>query len=1300
MAISLGDNIKLSLGLPNDARYFSTTTNKPWTSCSDVTTNLAGGAGGVRYTGLTVNINGVEHWFKDGIEDSDLVEKTSGGGNGQLNWSGSTANAIGTYISVSGICAQPNLTFDGSVLNVTGAINSTGNVTINQGVVASNPRITFDHNDITANYIETNRSDNGMDFIIGGNNRLALNTTCATFGYKLEVPSLQVTTGAASGCVLTSDASGNATWQTAPTSAGGANNNIQFNNNGVLSGTSNLTYCCSGTYSNYLCLFNNAVNPTGIVLRASGIPYCYCVGTQNEGSTTQSAPDIVFGGGQGGTLGGNGGSVCVLAGYSWSASGSANVCIKGGYGRNFKGGDVLIAGGESGSSTDGGDVKVCVGVGGNSTNGNIFLCGLPSQTSETNIIYIDTDGSLASGVTSSSSTDLGYTTAVSSGTVTSSTGTNATIPAATTSLAGLMACADKIKLNGIAAGAQVNVATNLSIGSNTATVVRVDSSTGDNVILPHATATLAGVVFNGDQTFGGTKTTTIWCGTSCVRGAVLCSTGNVQASGDVRAATYYNSTSNAAVLNTDSAGTIYLRPTSRNDSAAQSTFSTTLACIGTPISVGGGGEFNSMGLDSRICLKSSDGTSSTTHTGIRFIADVDTRYAEITNTRDGSSTEMGFAINTHTGAGILNAMCILPTGKVEAQQGLDVNGITNMCGSSNIYGNLALCGNGSRLIQVGEGRTDDNYSYIDLVGDTTYPDFGLRILRGNGGANTASIICHRGTGDLCITTAEAADIALRTSNLTRFCVSSAGVSCAFNDLVSGGIITGYGIRTSAANTNFSLFTRTGGNTPLYVQQGEATGGIASFRYGSTTAGAGNTSVDINHDGIDVNGKTITNTLQVQTGAAAGCILTSDASGNATWQTPAGGATNLSTTHNTTTVVINSSTGTNATINSATQSTAGIVTTGTQTFNGTKTTTIWCGTSCVRGDVLCGANCVETSILRTSSAVVNGTINLCNTAPRLICVDAKTSNASGGDLRLYGGNACGTTTSLYTGGEILLQAGKGGDTVISYGGNSGTGGNARLRGGIGGYNSGNYGCSGTGGSTEVIGGTGGYGEYGYGGYGGDTLICGGTGGYGYYCGGDGGDVCICGGAAGVGSEYGDGIQGDVFTYGRYNRMCSAIDSRIYVGTSLQVYATSTSVYLRYANSNRLQTISNGICVTGCGYATDWIASSDIRLKDNVVPISCALSKIDMLCGVCYNLCEDGTPDMGLIAQEVEKIEPRLVSKGIPSDEQKEKYCIDDEVLGLKYDKFAGLFVEAIKELKEQNECLQNQIISLRQEIRNK
>lgn len=106
------------------------------------------------------------------------------------------------------------------------------------------------------------------------------------------------------------------------------------------------------------------------------------------------------------------------------------------------------------------------------------------------------------------STDLTYTTAASTGSVNSSTGTNATVPAATTGAAGLLTSADKTKLDGIAAGAQVNVATDLSWTAGTTAGPTVNSSTGTNAVIPTASDSASGVITTGDQIFSGVKTLT------------------------------------------------------------------------------------------------------------------------------------------------------------------------------------------------------------------------------------------------------------------------------------------------------------------------------------------------------------------------------------------------------------------------------------------------------------------------------------------------------------------------------------------------------------------------------------------------------------------------------------------------------------------------------------------------------------------------------------------------------------------------------------------------------------------------
>lgn len=102
----------------------------------------------------------------------------------------------------------------------------------------------------------------------------------------------------------------------------------------------------------------------------------------------------------------------------------------------------------------------------------------------------------------------------------------------------------------------------------------------------------------------------------------------------------------------------------------------------------------------------------------------------------------------------------------------------HVVGSGRFTGSYLDVGHGIGTNEVaftlGQSRTANGYAYIDLVGDTTYTDFGLRIIRGNGGPNSYSDISHRGTEDLRITTMDAADIKLRTSGTERVAITSGG----------------------------------------------------------------------------------------------------------------------------------------------------------------------------------------------------------------------------------------------------------------------------------------------------------------------------------------------------------------------------------------------------------------------------------------------------------------------------------------------------------------------------------------------
>lgn len=71
MSIKLNDNIKINAGKPSESKYLSSG-NTAYVSVSDAITGVPISE---RHLGLTVNINNIEYWWKDDVQDVDLVEK-------------------------------------------------------------------------------------------------------------------------------------------------------------------------------------------------------------------------------------------------------------------------------------------------------------------------------------------------------------------------------------------------------------------------------------------------------------------------------------------------------------------------------------------------------------------------------------------------------------------------------------------------------------------------------------------------------------------------------------------------------------------------------------------------------------------------------------------------------------------------------------------------------------------------------------------------------------------------------------------------------------------------------------------------------------------------------------------------------------------------------------------------------------------------------------------------------------------------------------------------------------------------
>jgi hypothetical protein len=126
-----------------------------------------------------------------------------------------------------------------------------------------------------------------------------------------------------------------------------------------------------------------------------------------------------------------------------------------------------------------------------------------------------------------------------------------------------------------------------------------------------------------------------------------------------------------------------------------------------------------------------------------------------------------------------------------------------------------------------------------------------------------------------------------------------------------------------------------------------------------------------------------------------------------------------------------------------------------------------------------------------------------------------------------------------------------------------------------------------------------------------------------------------------------------------------------------------------------TVSGDVNVTG-DVTSNY---SDIRLKENIRPIEDALTKLDTLSGLQFDYKEADESigyepfrksDVGLIAQEVEKVLPDAVSIAPFDKDGDGKSKSGDNYLTLRYERLVPLLVQAIKELSSEVKELKEKI----------
>ena len=141
-------------------------------------------------------------------------------------------------------------------------------------------------------------------------------------------------------------------------------------------------------------------------------------------------------------------------------------------------------------------------------------------------------------------------------------------------------------------------------------------------------------------------------------------------------------------------------------------------------------------------------------------------------------------------------------------------------------------------------------------------------------------------------------------------------------------------------------------------------------------------------------------------------------------------------------------------------------------------------------------------------------------------------------------------------------------------------------------------------------------------------------------------------------------------------------------------TRVSVFNNTMIANRNIIANKKITLANCGDVAkrinraDTLPSSDLRLKENISPIKNALDKVIKLNGVEFDFKDSNhygylkQHQIGLIAQEVEKVIPEVVSTK------------EDGNLGVSYQHLTAVLIEAIKDQQQQIDTLKKEIETLK------
>ena len=111
-----------------------------------------------------------------------------------------------------------------------------------------------------------------------------------------------------------------------------------------------------------------------------------------------------------------------------------------------------------------------------------------------------------------------------------------------------------------------------------------------------------------------------------------------------------------------------------------------------------------------------------------------------------------------------------------------------------------------------------------------------------------------------------------------------------------------------------------------------------------------------------------------------------------------------------------------------------------------------------------------------------------------------------------------------------------------------------------------------------------------------------------------------------------------------------------------------------------TVSNDLTVSG-----DVVVSSDARLKANIISLGSTLAKLLLIDGKRYTMKKDGKQKIGVLAQDIQKVFPELVTTD------------DKDMLAVNYQGLVPVLINALKEQQSEIDTFRKEVSELKQMV---